>query len=279
MKSLMIQGTSSGSGKTTLVAALCRIFSDKGFSVAPFKSQNMSNYAYKTKDFEISRAQAIQAIAARCEITPDLNPILLKPLGNYYSNVYLNGKMFKKMHAAEYYQKFVQTQGLNIATKSLKSLQKNFDLIILEGAGSPTEINLEKSDIANMKMAEIANSSVLLITDIDRGGSFASIVGTMSLLDKRHQKLIKGFVINKFRGDINILKPGFKKIKEITKRPILGTIPMFDFDLPEEDSLSGKAKNITWNKKNLDKIESEIDKLSKLVNSNLNITQIERMIS
>jgi len=279
MKSLMIQGTSSGSGKTTLVAALCRIFSDKGFSVAPFKSQNMSNYAYKTKDFEISQAQAIQAIAARCEITPDLNPILLKPLGNYYSNVYLNGKMFKKMHATEYYQKFVQTQGLNIATKSLKSLQKNFDLIILEGAGSPTEINLEKSDIANMKMAEIANSSVLLITDIDRGGSFASIVGTMSLLDKRHKKLIKGFVINKFRGDINILKPGFKKIKEITKRPILGTIPMFDFDLPEEDSLSGKAKNITWNKKNLDKIESEIDKLSKLVNSNLNITQIERMIS
>ena len=279
MKSLMIQGTSSGSGKTTLVAALCRIFSDKGFSVAPFKSQNMSNYAYKTKDFEISRAQAIQAIAARCEITPDLNPILLKPLGNYYSNVYLNGKMFKKMHATEYYQKFVQTQGLNIATKSLKSLQKNYDLVILEGAGSPTEINLEKSDIANMKMAEIANSSVLLITDIDRGGSFASIVGTMSLLDKRHQKLIKGFVINKFRGDINILKPGFKKIKEITKHPILGTIPMFDFDLPEEDSLSGKAKNITWNKKNLDKIESEIDKLSKLVNLNLNITQIERMIS
>jgi adenosylcobyric acid synthase len=183
------------------------------------------------------------------------------------------------MHATEYYQKFVQTQGLNIATKSLKALQKNYDLIILEGAGSPTEINLKKSDIANMKMAEIANSSVLLITDIDKGGSFASIVGTMSLLDKKHQKLIKGFVINKFRGDINILKPGFKKIKEITKRPILGTIPMIDFDLPEEDSLSGKAKNITWNKKNLDKIESEIDKLSKLVNSNLNITEIERMIS
>lgn len=279
MKSLMIQGTSSGSGKTTLVAALCRIFADKGFSVAPFKSQNMSNYAYKTKDFEISRAQAIQAIAARCEITPNLNPILLKPLGNYYSNVYLNGKIFKKMHATEYYQKFVQTRGLSIATKSLKFLQKNYDLVILEGAGSPAEINLEKYDIANMKMAEISNSSVLLITDIDRGGSFASIVGTMSLLDKRYQKLIKGFVINKFRGDINILKPGFKKIKEITKRSVLGVIPMIDIDLPEEDSLSGKAKNITWNKKNLDKIESEIDKISKLVNSNLNITEIERMIS
>ncbi|MCE9652329.1 MAG: cobyric acid synthase [Nitrosarchaeum sp.] len=279
MKSLMIQGTSSGSGKTTLVVALCRIFADKGFSVAPFKSQNMSNYAYKTKDFEISRAQAIQAIAARCEITPDLNPILLKPLGNYYSNVYQNGKFFKKMHATEYYQKFALTKGIQVATKSLKFLQKNYDLIILEGAGSPTEINLKKSDIANMKMAEISNSPVLLITDIDRGGSFASIVGTMSLLDKKHQKLIKGFVFNKFRGDIDILKPGFEKIKEITKCSVLGIIPMIDLNLPEEDSLSGKAKNLTWNKKNLDKIENEIDKLSRLVNSNLNIREIERMIS
>lgn len=279
MKSLMIQGTSSGSGKTTLVTSLCRIFSDKGFSVAPFKSQNMSNYAYKTNDFEISRAQAIQAIAARCEITSDLNPILLKPLGNYYSDVYLNGKLFKKMHASEYYKKFVTTKGLTIATKSFKHLQKNYDLIILEGAGSPAEINLQKFDIANMKMAEISNSSVLLISDIDRGGSFASIVGTMALLEKKYQKLVKGFVINKFRGDINILKPGFKKIKEITNCPILGTIPMINLDLPEEDSLHANAKNMTWNKKNLVKIENEIDKLSKLVKSNLNIAEIERMIS
>lgn len=279
MNSIMIQGTSSGSGKTTLVAALCRIFSNKGFSVAPFKSQNMSNYSFKTKDFEISRAQAIQAIAARCEITHDLNPILLKPLGNYYSDVYLNGKIYKKMHATEYYQKFVQTKGLSIATKSLKNLQKIHDLIILEGAGSPTEINLKKSDIANMKMAEISNASVLIITDIDRGGSFASIVGTMTLLEKKHQKLVKGFVINKFRGDINILKPGFKKIQEITKRPILGVIPMINLDLPEEDSLSDKAKKISWNKKNLDNIENQIDNLSKLVNSNLNIKEIERMIN
>lgn len=279
MKSLMIQGTSSGSGKTTLVTSLCRIFSDKGFSVAPFKSQNMSNYAYKTNDFEISRAQAIQAIAARCEITSDLNPILLKPLGNYYSDVYLNGKLFKKMHASEYYKKFATTKGLTIATQSFKHLQKNYDLIILEGAGSPAEINLQKFDIANMKMAEISNSLVLLISDIDRGGSFASIVGTMALLEKKYQKLVKGFVINKFRGDINILKPGFKKIKEITNRPILGTIPMINLDLPEEDSLNANAKNMTWNKKNLVKIENEIDKLSKLVKSNLNITEIERMIS
>ncbi|MCV0413059.1 cobyric acid synthase [Nitrosarchaeum sp.] len=279
MKTLMIQGTSSGSGKTTLVTSLCRIFSDKGFSVAPFKSQNMSNYAYKTNNFEISRAQAIQAIAARCEITPDLNPILLKPLGNYYSDVYLNGKRFKKMHASEYYKKFVTTKGLMIATKSLKHLQKNYDLIILEGAGSPAEVNLQKFDIANMKMAEISNSSVLLISDIDRGGSFASIVGTMALLEKKYQKLVKGFVFNKFRGDINILKPGFKKIKEMTNCPVIGTIPMINLDLPEEDSLNVNAKNMTWNKKNLVKIENEIDKLSKLTKSNLNITEIERMIS
>lgn len=278
MKSLMIQGTSSGAGKSTLVTALCRIFADKGFSVAPFKSQNMSNFAYFGKDFEISRAQAIQAIGARCEISPDLNPILLKPLGNYYSNVFLHGKKFKKMHATEYYKKFVRGKGLQVAIKSLENLQKNYDLIILEGAGSPAEINLDKFDIANMKMAEKANSSVLLVSDIDRGGSFASLVGTLSLLEKKYQKLVKGFVFNKFRGDVNILKPGFKKIKVKTKRPIFGVIPMINFELPEEDSLNVKAKNIVWSKKNLDKIDQEIDKLSKLVNSNLNIKKIERLI-
>ncbi len=150
----MIQGTSSGAGKTILVAALCRIFSDKGYRVAPYKSQNMSNFAYITPDFEISRAQAIQAIAARCDITSDLNPILLKPLGNYYSMVYLNGKRYKKMHAKDYYEKFVNSEGIKNASRSLKTLQKNFDLIILEGAGSPAEINLQKFDIANMKMAQ-----------------------------------------------------------------------------------------------------------------------------
>ena len=278
MKSLMIQGTSSGAGKSTLVTALCRIFANKGFSVAPFKSQNMSNFSYKGDGFEISRAQAIQAMGARCEIIPDLNPIMLKPLGNYQSHVYLQGKKFKKMHATEYYQKFVRTDGLKIAVKSLQKLQQNYDFVILEGAGSPAEINLAKFDIANMKMAENANSPVLLITDIDRGGSFASIVGTLALLDKKHRKLVQGFVINKFRGDKKLLKPGFRKIKEKTKKSVVGVIPMSDFDLPEEDSLNVKAKNIAWNKKNLDKIDQEIDKLSKLVYSNLNMKEIERMI-
>lgn len=278
MKSLMIQGTSSGAGKTTLVAALCRIFSNKGFSVAPFKSQNMSNFAYVGKNFEISRAQAIQAIAARCEITPNLNPILLKPLGNYYSSVYVHGKKFKRMHATEYYYEFVKSHGLKLAIDSLYHLQKNYDMVILEGAGSPAEINLEKFDIANMKMAEKAKSPVLLIADIDKGGSFASIVGTLSLLDKKYQKLVKGFVFNKFRGDVNILKPGFKKIKEKTKRPVYGTIPMIDFQLPEEDSLNVKAKEFKWTTKNIEKIDSEIEKLGKLVTKNLDIKKIERIL-
>ncbi len=279
MKSLMVQGTSSGAGKTTLVVALCRIFSDAGYNVAPFKSQNMSNYVYRGNGFEISRAQAIQAIAARCKITHDLNPILLKPRGNYYSLVYLRGKRFRKMHATEFYNKFVNTKGINLVKGSLKTLTKDHDLIILEGAGSPAEINLQKFDIANMKIAEHTKSPVLLITDIDRGGSFASIVGTLALLDKKYQKLVKGFVINKFRGDLNILKPGFSKLTQITKKPVFGVIPMTKLDLPEEDSLSGKAKGLSWNKKNVDKIDREIDKLSKLVKKSLNIKAIERLFN
>ena len=278
MKSLMIQGTSSGAGKTTLVAALCRIFSDKGYRVAPFKSQNMSNFGYITPDFEISRAQAIQAFGARCNITPDLNPILLKPVGNYSSIVYLNGKRFKKMHAKEYYEKFVNSEGMKLASKSLKTLQKDFDLVIMEGAGSPAEINLQKYDIANMKMAKKANANVLLVTDIDRGGSFASLAGTMALIEKQYQKLVKGFIFNKFRGDIDVLKPGFKKLKNLTNVPVIGTIPLVSLNLPEEDSLNSNPKDIVWNKKNIKKIDNELNKLSKIVKSNMDINSIEKML-
>ena len=242
------------------------------------KSQNMSNFAYIAPDFEISRAQAIQAFGARCNITPDLNPILLKPVGNYSSIVYLNGKRFKKMHAKEYYEKFVNTEGMKIASKSLKTLQKNFDLVIMEGAGSPAEINLQKYDIANMKIAKKANADVLLVTDIDKGGSFASLVGTMNLIDEKYQKLVKGFIFNKFRGDIDVLKPGFKKLKNITKIPTFGTIPLIPLNLPEEDSLNAKPKHITWSKKNISKIDDELNKLSKTVESNIDINSIEKML-
>ena len=278
MKSLMIQGTASGVGKTTLVAALCRIFSDKGYKVAPFKSQNMSNFGYATPDFEISRAQVIQAIAARCKIEPDLNPIMLKPLGNYSSLVYLNGKRYKKMYAKDYYSNFVNTKGIKAATDSLFRLQNNNDLVILEGAGSPAEINLQKYDVANMKIAQKANASVLLVADIDKGGSFASLVGTMALIEKKYQKLIKGFVLNKFRGDIDVLKPGFRKIKQLTKIPVLGTIPMLKMNLPEEDSLNVKAKEIVWTKKNISIIDKDLDKLAKTVKNNLDMKKIEMLI-
>jgi adenosylcobyric acid synthase len=274
----MIQGTASSAGKTTLVTALCRIFVEKGFSVAPFKAQNMSNYAYKGKDFEISRAQAIQALASRIEISADLNPILLKPLGDYRSSVFVRGKFYKKMHADDYYKKFVQKDGMKTVLKSFHALEKKHDLIIIEGAGSPAEINLTKYDIANMKLAEKTNSPVILITDIERGGSFGSVVGTISLLEKKYQRLIKGVVFNKFRGDLDILKLGFRRLKQKTGKSVLGTIPMTKFLLPEEDSITSNSKRLVFNKQNFKKIDSEIDKLSKVVKSSLNIRAIEKLL-
>ena len=274
----MIQGTASSAGKTTLVTALCRIFVEKGFSVAPFKAQNMSNYAYKGKDFEISRAQAIQALASRIEISADLNPILLKPLGDYRSSVFLKGKFYKKMHADDYYKKFVQKDGMKTVLRSFHALEKKHDLIIIEGAGSPAEINLTKYDIANMKLAEKTKSPVILITDIERGGSFGSVVGTISLLEKKYQRLIKGIVFNKFRGDLDILKPGFRRLKQKTGKSVLGTIPMTKFLLPEEDSITSNSKRLVFNKQNFKKINSEIDKLSKVVKSSLNIRAIEKLL-
>ena len=274
----MIQGTSSGAGKTILVTALCRIFSDLGYSVSPFKAQNMSNYSYSDKNFEISRAQAIQAIAAKTEISPHQNPILLKPLGDYKSSVYVNGKYYKKMHANDYYKKFVMKIGLKQALQSFNDLQKNHDIVIIEGAGSPAEINLQKYDIANMKIAEKTHSPVILITDIERGGSFASLVGTMKLLERKHQNLVKGFVINKFRGDIEILKPGFRKLKQITNKPVFGTVPLTKFSIPDEDSIGNSPKKIIWNKTNLRKLDHEIDKISNVVKSSLNISSIKRIL-
>ncbi|MGQ0795305.1 MAG: cobyric acid synthase [Nitrosopumilaceae archaeon] len=277
-KTLMIQGTSSGAGKTTLVTALCRIFVNSGYHVAPFKSQNMSSYSYKENNFEISRAQAIQAIAAKTKIDPRMNPILLKPLGDYRSKVLVNGKFYKKMYAKDYYSKFVLSKGLAVAKKSLDWLKQNYDLVIIEGAGSPAEFNLERYDIANMRIAEYANSPVILVSDIDRGGTFASIVGTMELIEKKYQKFVQGFVINKFRGDKDILKPSLNKLRKKTGRPILGTIPLMKFDIPEEDSLHTNPKQVQWNKKYLRSLDLEIENLSQLVKNNLNMKAIGELL-
>ena len=268
---LMIQGTSSGAGKTTLVTALCRIFSDKGYRVAPFKSQNMSSYSYIGNDFEIARAQAIQAIAARANIDPKMNPILLKPIGNYRSEVFVNGKFYKKMHASEYYKKFALTTGLSTSKESLDVLRRKYDIVILEGAGSPAEINLARYDIANMRMAEYCSAPVILVTDIDKGGSFASIIGTMALLEKKYQRLIKGFVINKFRGDIEILRTSFSLLRRKTMKPVLGVIPLLKFDIPDEDSLDAKLKHVSWTKKYMQSLDVEIANLSRKVRKNLDM--------
>lgn len=275
-KTLMIQGTSSGAGKTTLVTALCRIFSNAGYSVAPFKSQNMSNYSYREGGFEISQAQAIQAVAARTEITPHINPILLKPLGNYRSSVIVHGKFYKKMTAQAYYEGFALTKGLEAALESFDALKKTHDLVIIEGAGSPAEINLQKYDIANMLLAEKTNSPVLLVADIEKGGSFASLAGTMLLLPKQHKRLVRGFVINKFRGNQKLLKPGFRKLEQITSKSIFGVIPLVDLELPNEDSLDKKIHLFT--KQNQKKLDGEIERLAKTVSKSLDMKKIERLL-
>ena len=237
---LMIQGTSSGAGKSTIVIGLCRILSDAGYKVSPFKAQNMSSNFFTTSNgAKIARVQAIQAMSARQEPDPRMNPILLKPLGEYRSTVYLNGRFYAEMHAKEYYEKFVMRQGFPTALEALDSLRKENDVVVIEGAGSPAEINIAKYDIANMLLAEKIKAPVMIVADIERGGCFASIVGTMILLKPSQRKLVRGFLINKFRGDISILAPAIKEIQKITKKRVLGVVPKIEFDLPEEDSLVG----------------------------------------
>ena len=254
-KLLMIQGTSSGCGKTTLVTALCRIFSDMGYRVAPFKAQNMSSNAYSIKDTsnQIALAQAIQAVASRKKPDLKMNPILLKPIGNYRSKVILGGEFYDEMHAITYYEQFVLQKGFPFALISLDTLREENDLIIIEGAGSPAEINIQRYDIANMLLANQVKAPVIISSDIERGGCFASIVGTMRLLKPFHRQLIKGFIINKFRGDKNLLDPAINSIQKITKRRFFGVVPKIDFSLPNEDSLDKQLSDnritneLQWN--------------------------------
>ena len=272
-RALMVQGTSSGAGQPTLVTALCRIFSDEGFRGAPFKSQKMSSYSYRWQVLEISRAQAVQAIAARAEVSPHMNPILLKPLGDYRSEVYVMGKKYRRMHADEYHKKFALKRGLGIAKESLDHLKSKYDLIVLEGAGAPSEVNMQKYDIANMRMARHLSSPVLLVSDIDRGGTFASIVGTMDLLG-RDRRLVRGFVINKFRGDPEILRPGLEFLRRRTGRPVLGTVPLMGLDIPEEDSLHANPRRVSFTAGYVRKLEGEIEHLSRVVRSCLDMKAI-----
>ena len=270
----MIQGTSSGSGKSTLVTAFCRIFSDKGFRVSPFKAQNMSSNTYIIADtlLEISQTQALQAFASRKQPDIRMNPILLKPLGDYRSRVILNGRFYSDMHARDYYDNFILQKGFMNVLESLQSLRKENDLVIIEGAGSPAEINISKYDIANMLLAERIRTPVLITADIERGGCFASIVGTMRLLKKIHRDLVQGFIINKFQGDESLLIPAIKSVERITKKRILGIIPKVNFCLPAEDSLDGH--NPKSPEMSLESCDGQIDILSKVIKDNVNIEKL-----
>lgn len=236
-KPIMIQGTMSNAGKSLLVAGLCRIFKQDGYKVAPFKSQNMALNSYITKEgLEMGRAQVTQAEAAGIEPSVSMNPILLKPTNDTGSQVIVNGEVVKNMSAREYFA--YKKQLIPDILKAYEKLDKEYDIIVIEGAGSPAEINLKQDDIVNMGMAKMAKAPVLLVGDIDRGGVFAQLVGTIMLLEEDEKKMIKGTIINKFRGDKTILDPGITMLEEMTKIPVVGVTPYMQVDIEEEDSLS-----------------------------------------
>jgi adenosylcobyric acid synthase len=253
---LMIQGTSSGSGKSTLVIALCRIFSDLGYKVSPFKAQNMtSNFHFVKQKKSLRRMagiQAVQATAARIDPDIRMNPVLLRPLGDNLSEIILGGIGDLKMTAEDYYKSFVLQKGFPKVLQDLDSLRNENDLILIEGAGSPAEINLLNYDIANMILAERTNSKVLLVADIERGGCFAAIVGTIKLLPARQRKFVKGIIINKFLGQKSILNNAIVQVEEMTKRKVMGVIPKIQFDIPSEDSLDQKRAKSSYSKRYLD---------------------------
>lgn len=238
-KAIMVQGTMSNSGKSFLTAGLCRVFMQDGYKVAPFKSQNMALNSYITKDgLEIGRAQAMQAEACGIEPTVDMNPILLKPTSQVGSQVIVNGEVRGNMKAMDYYRDKKKLAA--DVMEAYNRLNQEYDIIVIEGAGSPAEINLRENDIVNMGMAKMAKAPVVLVGDIDRGGVFAALYGTVKLLEEDEQRMIRGLVINKFRGDAEILKPGLCMIEEKLSIPVVGVVPMEPLDIDDEDSLSDR---------------------------------------
>ena len=236
-KCIMVQGTMSGAGKSLLCAALCWIFKQDGYKVAPFKSQNMALNSYVTRNgMEMGRAQVMQAEAAGIEPDVRMNPVLLKPSSDIGSQVIVLGEVRGQMTATEYYE--YKNSLMPEVMKAYNELASENDIIVIEGAGSPAEINLRENDIVNMGMAEAAGAPVLLAGDIDRGGVFAQLYGTVKLLTDDEQKRIAGLIVNKFRGDIDILAPGLKMVEEKTGIPVLGVVPYIRVDIDDEDSLA-----------------------------------------
>lgn len=242
-RNIMVVGTSSGAGKSMIVTGLCRALTKDGYKVSPFKSQNMALNSFVTKlGLEMGRAQVVQAYACGIEPEAYMNPILLKPTTDRKIQVIVNGKSIGNMSGIEY-GKFKTSLKPEIM-KSYNYTRENYDISIIEGAGSPVEINIKGEDIANMKMAEMANAPVILVADIDRGGVFASIYGTIMLMAPEERARVKGVIINKFRGDVNILKPGLKEIEELTGVPVIGVMPYSNIDIEDEDSVTERFKKM-----------------------------------
>ncbi|WP_303154175.1 cobyric acid synthase [Phascolarctobacterium faecium] len=243
-KAIMVQGTMSNAGKSLVTAGLCRVFNQDGYKVAPFKSQNMALNSFITRNgAEMGRAQVVQAEAANIEPSALMNPILLKPTSDSGSQVIVNGEAIGTMTAAEYFK--FKTNLIPDIMKAYGQLSESSDVIVIEGAGSPAEINLKSQDIVNMGMAKMAKAPVLLVADIDRGGVFASIYGTLMLLEEDERAMVKGIIVNKFRGDVEILRPGLKMIEEKTGVPVVGVLPMLHVDIEDEDSLSERLTTHT----------------------------------
>ena len=241
-KCIMVQGTMSGAGKSLLCTALCRIFAQDGYRVAPFKSQNMALNSFVTRDgLEMGRAQVVQAQAAGIEPDVRMNPILLKPSSDVGSQVIVNGEVRGQMPAAAYFK--LKKSLIPDILAAYDSLAEEVDIIVIEGAGSPAEINLKADDIVNMGLAKLVDAPVLLAGDIDRGGVFAQLYGTVELLEPAERARIKGLVINKFRGDAAILKPGLTMLEEKTHLPVLGVVPYLRVDIEDEDSLSSRLES------------------------------------
>nr|WP_252507638.1 cobyric acid synthase [Treponema denticola] len=263
----MIQGTTSSAGKSLFCTGLCRIFKKKGLKVVPFKSQNMSSIFFTTADGKkISSAQALQARAAGIEPRPEMNPILLIPKTDVGSKVIILGEEKKEMKAREYFEYKKTCKPMIL--KTFQKLEKENDIVVIEGAGSPAEINLNQNDIVNMGMAEMADAPVLLIADIDRGGVFAQLYGTVMLLPEKDRKRIKGMIINKFRGDKSLLDPGIKMIEDLVKIPVIATIPYMHLELADEDSLIDDDKRCNTQAQSDAELEKELDKLAALIEEN-----------
>ncbi|MGL4988319.1 MAG: cobyric acid synthase [Cetobacterium sp.] len=261
-KNIMVVGTSSGAGKSITVTGLCSVFFKDGYSVAPFKSQNMSLNSHVTKEgHEMGRAQAVQAIASRIDAHYTMNPILLKPTGDRKIQVILNGKSIGNMGGFDYsnYKPELKKEIM----KAYNELENRAEIIVVEGAGSPVELNLKQDDIVNMGLAEMIDAPVILVADIDRGGVFASIYGTISLMEPEERARVKGVIINKFRGDVEILKPGLTKIEELTGVPILGVMPYFKLDIEDEDGVTERFNRLKLKK---DGIKISVIKLKHISN-------------